>query len=239
MPHTRRPLRVLVVDDEAPIRLMLRTALGAEGHEVLEAGSGQDAEAQAVAGRIEFFLIDLGLPDQDGVDLIRRLRSWTQRPIIVITGRAQEAHQVRALDAGADDVITKPFRMGELHARMRAVARRSAGTEAAPAVQWRMGDLLVDVESRQVTKADQAVALSGTQWRLLEALCRRAGSVLSPQQLLREVWGPDHTAHAHYLRIYVQRLRRAIEPDPHQPVYLCTVAGVGYRLRAEPVGLAA
>jgi len=232
MPGSGRSASVLVVEDEAPIRHLLVTTLQAEGFVVFEAASAREGETLAGNRRIDLFLIDLGLPDRDGVALIRQLRRWTQRPIIVLSARVQERQKVDALDAGADDYLTKPFGVAELHARLRVALRHVARSTAdQPAI--RLGDITIDLAARTVQRGDEAVRLTATQWRLLEALAQQAGRVLTSRQLLREVWGPAHADQGHYLRIYIRQLRQKLEPDPAQPVYLLTDTGVGYRLLAD------
>ena len=222
-------LRILVVDDEPAIRDLLRTTLVAEGHAVEEAASAREGAIRAANRRIELFLIDLGLPDGDGIDLIREIRSWTQRPILVLSARTQEMQKVQALDAGADDYVTKPFGVAELHARIRVALRRAA-IATVPGDTLSLGDVRIDLGRRTVTRAGEPVHLTATQWRLLEVLARQAGRVVSSQQLLREVWGPGHTEQGHYLRIYVRQLRQKLETDPTRPRFLQTELGVGYRL---------
>ncbi len=222
-------LNVLVVDDEPAIRELLRTTLQAEGHGVHEADSVREGERLAANRRIDLFLIDLGLPDGDGVELVRRIRGWTNRPILVLSARTQEHQKVEALDAGADDYLTKPFGVAELHARIR-VALRHAGITPGHARQLALGELTVDLDARQLRRGDVPVHLTATQWRLLEVLARHAGRVLTTRQLLREVWGPAHAEQSHYLRIYVRQLRQKIEPDPQKPRHLLNEIGVGYRL---------
>lgn len=221
--------QVLVVEDEAPIRQLLRTTLEAEGHTVHEAGNVQEARTLAENRRPDLYLVDLGLPDGDGLALIGQLRAWTQRPIIVLSARSQEPQKVAALDAGADDFLTKPFGVAELHARLR-VALRHLRQSADGAMVLRVGPCEIDLATRSVRRDNAPVRLTATQWRLLEVLCRHACRVVSAQQLLREVWGPGHADQAHYLRIYVRQLRQRLEADPSNPVCIITETGVGYRL---------
>jgi two-component system, OmpR family, KDP operon response regulator KdpE len=224
------PLQVLIVEDESPIRQLLHTTLRAEGYAVHEAGTAREGEAIAHHRPIDIFLVDLGLPDDDGVALILRLRTWTRRPIIVLSARAQEHDKVKALDAGADDFLGKPFGVAELHARLR-VARRNllvAGQDGR--MRLKLGGVEVDLKAKTITRAGQALRLTATQWRLLEALGRHAGSVVTSGQLLREVWGPGHAEQGHYLRIYIRQLRQRLEDDPSHPRFLVTEAGTGYRL---------
>ncbi|PZO15504.1 MAG: hypothetical protein DCF26_13335 [Burkholderiales bacterium] len=229
------PLQVLVVDDEPAIRDLLRTTLVAEGYGVIEAATAREGATLAANRRIDLFLIDLGLPDGDGVALIREIRGWTQRPILVLSARTQESQKVDALDAGADDFVSKPFGVAELHARIR-VALRHAGTSLASRQAMTLGEVSIDLLARSVSRAGQPIKLTATQWRLLEVLARHAGRVVSGRQLLREVWGPGHGEQGHYLRIYVRQLRQKLEDDPTAPRYLLTEMGVGYRLLAASAG---
>ncbi len=221
---------VLVVEDEAPIRQLLVTTLEAEGYGVHEAGTLREGEALAGNRRIDLFLIDLGLPDGDGLRLIERLRQWTRRPIIVLSARAQEQQKVDALDAGADDYLAKPFGVAELHARLRVALRHAAQSGLAGQSLLRLGELSIDLQARTLSRGDEALRLTATQWRLLEVLARQAGRVVTARQLLREVWGPGHAEQGHYLRIYVRQLRQKLEPEPARPQYLLTETGIGYRL---------
>jgi two-component system KDP operon response regulator KdpE len=225
------PLQVLIVDDEPAIRDLLRTTLLAEGYGVVEAATAREGATLAGNRRIDLFLIDLGLPDGDGVALIREIRGWTQRPILVLSARTQESQKVDALDAGADDFVSKPFGVAELHARIR-VALRHAGPPPAAGQALLLGDVAIDLLARSVARAGQPVKLTATQWRLLEVLARHAGRVVTSRQLLREVWGPGHGEQGHYLRIYVRQLRQKLEDNPTEPRYLQTEMGVGYRLLA-------
>lgn len=233
MSGARDPVtQVLVVEDEAAIRHLLRTTLEIDGYVVHEAASAREGETLAANRRVDLFIVDLGLPDRDGVTLIRSLRRWTQRPIIVLSARAQEAQKVEALDAGADDYVTKPFGVPELHARVRVALRHAAQTSLDAATVVEVGPLLINLTAKTVTRSGAPVKLSATQWRLLEVLARHAGRVVTSRQLLREVWGPGHAEQAHYLRIYVRQLRQKLEDDPAHPVFLRTEAGIGYRLLA-------
>ena len=235
MPQSNRAANVLVVEDEAPIRQFLSTTLQAEGFIVFEATDAREGETLAGNRRIDLFLIDLGLPDRDGLALIRQLRGWTRRPIIVLSARAQEQQKVEALDAGADDYLTKPFGVAELHARLRVALRNAARSSTDATTRIGFGDVAIDLAARSVQRAGETVRLTATQWRLLEALAQQAGRVVTSRQLLREVWGPAHAEQGHYLRIYVRQLRQKLEADPAQPVHLLTETGVGYRLLAEPL----
>lgn len=229
------PLQVLIVDDEPAIRDLLRTTLVAEGYAVMEAATAREGATLAANRRIDLFLIDLGLPDGDGVSLIREIRGWTQRPILVLSARTQESQKVDALDAGADDFVSKPFGVAELHARIRVALRHAGGAQAA-GQSLMLGDVSIDLLSRHVSRAGQTIKLTATQWRLLEVLARQAGRVVTGRQLLREVWGPGHGEQGHYLRIYVRQLRQKLEADPTAPRFLLTEMGVGYRLLAASAG---
>lgn len=226
-------LQVLVVEDEAPIRRLLATTLQAEGYAVVEASTAVEGETLAANRRIDLFLIDLGLPDADGGELIRALRRWTLRPILVLSARSQEQQKVEALDAGADDYLTKPFGVAELHARLRVALRHASRSTLDGSSRLRLGDVLIDLAAKTVQRGAAPIHLTAMQWRLLEVLALHAGRVVTSRQLLREVWGPGHTEQGHYLRIYVRQLRQKLEPRPTQPVYLLTDTGIGYRLLAD------
>jgi two-component system, OmpR family, KDP operon response regulator KdpE len=228
------PAHVLVVEDEAPIRRLLCTTLEAEGYRVFEAADARGGETLAGNRRIDLFLIDLGLPDRDGIALIRQLRGWTQRPITVLSARSQESQKVEALDAGADDYVTKPFGVSELHARLRVALRHASQTTMGGGSLLRLGPIRIDLAARSVLRGDEAVHLTATQWRVLQVLGRQAGRVVTARQLLREVWGPGHLEQGHYLRIYIRQLRQKLEAVPDQPAYLLTDTGVGYRLLVDP-----
>lgn len=228
-----KPVQVLVVEDELPIRRLLVTTLEAEGYAVIEAATAREGETLAGNRRVDLFLIDLGLPDRDGTLLIRALRTWTQRPIIVLSARTQEVQKVEALDAGADDFVTKPFGVAELHARLRVALRHTARSTMAGASGVRCGEVLIDLAAKSVRQGGDLVRLTGTQWRLLEVLARNAGRLVTSQSLLHEVWGPRHAEQGHYLRIYVRQLRQKLEAEPARPQYLLTETGVGYRLLAD------
>jgi two-component system KDP operon response regulator KdpE len=230
--------RVLVVDDEPQILRALRINLRARHYEVSIAANGTEALAEASRHPPDVVILDLGLPDLDGVDVIQGLRGWTSAPIIVLSGRADSTDKVEALDAGADDYVTKPFGMEELLARIRAVGRRAAPDEEQPRV--RLGDLLVDLAAKRVTRPGPAggdgadVRLTPTEWHLLEVLVRHPGKLLSQRQLLREVWGPGYGDASGNLRLYMAQLRRKLEPDPARPRWLITEPGMGYRYQPGP-----
>jgi two-component system, OmpR family, KDP operon response regulator KdpE len=229
MPDTG--LRILVVDDEAAIRRFLRASLSAHEHNVFEAATGAEALQAVGADRPDLVILDLGLPDINGVEVTRRLREWTQIPILILSVRGGEADKVEALDAGADDYLTKPFGIGELMARIRVAMRRVAIT--APEAAFTSGGLTMDLARRSVTVDGRDIQLTPTEYDLLRALVKQAGKVLTHRQLLREVWGAGYESDTHTLRVNISNLRRKIEPDPSQPRYVVTEPGVGYRLRAE------
>jgi two-component system KDP operon response regulator KdpE len=225
---------VLVVDDEPQIVRALRINLRARHYEVYTAQTGAQALEEAAHHPPDLVILDLGLPDLDGVEVIGGLRGWTDAPIIVLSGRADSTDKVEALDAGADDYVTKPFGIDELLARLRAVARR--GTAEPDEPQVRLGDLTVDLAAKRVTKDQQDIRLTPTEWHLLEVLLRHPGKLLSQRQLLQEVWGPGYADATGNLRLYMAQLRRKLEPDPARPHWLLTEPGMGYRFQpdAEP-----
>jgi two-component system KDP operon response regulator KdpE len=220
---------VLVVEDEPPVRRFLRAALASHGYRVVEAGGVREAEQLAPGHNPAVFLLDLGLPDGDGVQLTRRIREWSRAPIIVISARGREEDKVDALDAGADDYLTKPFGVNELLARLR-VALRHAHTAPEQHPVLEAGPLRVDLARREVTVNGKEVHLTPTEYRVLALLAQHAGKVLTHRQILREVWGPN-AMEAHYVRVQMAEIRKKIEADPARPRLLVTEAGVGYRLR--------
>lgn len=225
---------VLLIEDEPEIRRFLRTTLPAHGYRLFEAATGKDGVAEAKARNPDLILLDLGLPDLEGVEVIRQVREWTQIPILILSARDQEQAKVSALDLGADDYVTKPFGVNELLARMRAALRHAAkpADELAESV-FTAGDLRVDLVRRQVFVTGKEVHLTPIEYKLLTTLVRHAGKVLTHRQLLKEVWGPLHVEESHYLRVYMRQLRNKLEADPANPRYLLTELGVGYRLRTE------
>jgi two-component system KDP operon response regulator KdpE len=226
--------RILVVDDEQPIRKFLRTSLAAHEHDVIEAANASDGIALAAARKPDLILLDLGLPDMDGLEVTKRLREWTATPIIVLSAREQEHDKIDALDAGADDYLTKPFGVGELVARIRVALRHTASaSQGASAPVFCAGDLRVDIEKRQVFVGEQEVHLTPTEYKLLVLLVQHAGKVVTQQQLLKAVWGPAYAQESQYLRVYMGQLRHKLERDPARPRYLITEPGVGYRLKVE------
>lgn len=227
-----RPL-VLIVEDDPQIRRFVRAALAAEGYRLHECTTAEEGIAQAAARQPDLILLDLGLPDADGLELIDRVREWGGTPILVLSARGQEHDKIVALDKGADDYVAKPFAIGELLARVRAVLRRSSGgTSDGPIV--RFGTVEIDREARRVRVDGADIHLTPNEYRLLMVLVHYSGKVLTHRQLLNEVWGPQHTEDAQYLRVYVAQLRRKLERDPARPQFLQTEPGVGYRLLIEP-----
>jgi two-component system, OmpR family, KDP operon response regulator KdpE len=227
--------RVLVVDDEPQIRRAMRTSLEAHGYEVRTVGTGEEAVVAAAEDDPELVLLDLGLPDLDGTDVIRRVRSFSEVPIIVLSVRDRQADKVAALDAGADDYVTKPFGVEEVLARLRAALRRSQAGEPSPPI-LRFGELEVDLGRRLVTVGSSPVHLTKTEYALLEAFVTNPGKLLTHQWLLRKVWGPGYTQESHYLRVYVRSLRRKLGDEASAPRLILTEPGVGYRwiaVRAE------
>jgi two-component system KDP operon response regulator KdpE len=223
--------RVLVIDDEPSILRALRINLTARNYEVSTASDGASGLAAVSRDRPDVLILDLGLPDMDGTDVIHGVRGWTSTPIIVLSVWDQEQQKVAALDAGADDYVTKPFGMDELLARLRAAVRRSAPAPDEPVVTT--PDFTVDLAAKQVTRdGDGRVRLTPTEWQLLEILVRNRGRLVTQRQLLQEVWGPAYESESNYLRVYVAQLRRKLEPQPSRPRYLLTDPGMGYRFRA-------
>jgi two-component system KDP operon response regulator KdpE len=232
-PACARPV-VLLIEDEPQIRRFLRATLDGQRFKLIEAATGEEGLAAAATRQPEVIILDLGLPDMDGLEIIHRVREWSAMPIIVLSARGQERDKVTALDAGADDYVSKPFGVGELVARMRVALRHAARGAGEPGEsKFSVGDLQVDLAQRQVTVAGQPVHLTPIEYRLLATLVRHAGKLLTHHQLLNEVWGPSHTEQAHYLRVYTAQLRRKLEVDPARPRYVLTEPGVGYRLAAE------
>jgi two-component system KDP operon response regulator KdpE len=223
----------LVLEDEREIRQFVRTSLESEGWQVVEVGTLKQGLVEAGTRRPDLIIADLGLPDGDGIDFIREVRVWSGVPIIVLSARTQESEKVAALDAGADDFITKPFGVAELLARTRANLRRVRAGRAAPDSIFRFGDVEVDLGARIVTKQGQEVHLTPIEYRLLGVLIANAGRVLTHPYLLREVWGPSHSQSTHYVRVYMANLRQKLEADSVQPKHIVTETGVGYRLVVE------
>ncbi len=224
---------ILILEDEREIRQFVRTALESEGCQVFEAGTVKQGLVAAATRRPDLIIADLGLPDGDGVDFIRQVRTWTGVPIIVLSARTHENDKVAALDVGADDFITKPFGVNELLARTRANLRRMRLGQPTPDAVFRFGDIEIDLAARIVRKAGTEVHLTPIEYRLLGVLVANAGRVMTHPHLLREVWGPSHSDSTHYLRVYMGNLRQKLEDDSAQPRYIITETGVGYRLLAE------
>jgi two-component system KDP operon response regulator KdpE len=226
--------KVVVIDDEPAICRALRINLTARSYEVKTASDGASGLATVARERPDVVIVDLGLPDMDGAEVIRGIRGWSTAPIIVLSARENEVTKVAALDAGADDYITKPFGMDELLARLRAAVRRATPAEDAPVVVT--DDFTIDLAAKRVrTNADGEIKLTPTQWQLLEVLVRNRGKLVTQRQLLHDVWGPAYSTEANYLRVYVAQLRRKLEPDPSRPRYLLTETGMGYRFENESV----
>lgn len=219
---------VLVIDDEVQIRRLLRITLEANGYKVIEAASGKDGLVEAATRRPDIVILDLGLPDMDGVAVLKRLREWSRVPVVVLSVRDRDEDKIAALDTGADDYVTKPFSTPELLVRLRVALRHVQPAEEE--VVFRAGDLIVDLVDRRVSVKGQEVKLTVTEYSLLRLLVRHAGRILTHRQILKDVWGPNATNQTHYLRVYVARLREKIEPVPSRPALLITEPGIGYRL---------
>jgi len=222
-------IRILVVEDALDIQRMLRSAFEAEDFEVLEAGTLTQALSRAATFHPDLIVLDLGLPDGDGLTFIDKFRTWSQAPILILSARIHEADKITALDRGADDYLSKPFSIGELLARLRVQLRRGPKTESGTSSILEFGDVVIDFVQRTVTKAGQSVNITPTEYRLLTALTRIPGKMMTQSALMKEVWGPNFKDSTHYLRIYVGHLRRKLENDPSQPKHLITETGVGYR----------
>jgi len=227
---TEPTVNVVLIEDEKQIRRFVKAALEAEGVSVHEADTGQRGLIEAATRKPDLVIVDLGLPDTDGLDVIRELRSWTDLPVIVLSARSQESEKVAALDAGADDYLSKPFGVSELMARIRAHLRRRNQASAAETPNVRFGQIEVDLALRRVLRDGEPIHLTPIEYRLLATLVRHAGRVLTHRQLLRDVWGPSHVESNHYLRIYMGHLRQKLERDAAQPEHIVTETGVGYRL---------
>jgi two-component system KDP operon response regulator KdpE len=222
---------LVVIEDDPQIRRFLRSGLSTEPFRIFEAETGRAGLVEAATRKPDLVILDLGLPDLDGVEVVSELRQWYTRPIIILSARSNEQEKIKALDAGADDYLTKPFGIGELLARIRAALRRAArdaGVAAENSIEF--GEVRVDLAARRVQRAGSDVHLTPNEYRLLAALVRHAGKVCTHRQLLADVWGPSHVEHGHYLRIYMAQLRHKLEFDPTNPRFLRTEAGVGYRL---------
>ena len=223
--------KVLIVDDENAIRRFLRTSLSAHGYSVYEAADGKDAIIRAINVQPDLIILDLGLPGMSGIEVTKRLREWSETPILILSVQDQDSDKIEALDAGADDFLTKPFSVGELAARMRVAMRHAQKAEAEPV--FVSGDLRVDMAARLVTRGGEDVQLTPTEYDLLRVLIKYAGRVLTHQQLLREVRGAGYQSESHLLRVHMSNLRHKLEQDPSHPRYILTEPGVGYRLTVD------
>lgn len=221
---------IVLIEDEKQIRRFLRMTLEAEGIQVTEAETGKQGLTEINTRQPDLVMLDLGLPDMDGVEVIKQLRSWSSIPILILSARSEEAQKVKALDSGADDYLTKPFGVPEMMARIRVHLRRHASPSASATSTFSFGDVTVDFMQRHITRKGQSVRLTPIEYKLLSALIRQAGKVVTHSQLLREVWGPGHAEHGHYVRIYMGHLRQKLEDDPARPAHIFTETGVGYRL---------
>jgi two-component system KDP operon response regulator KdpE len=224
---------LVVIEDDPQIRRFLRTGLSAEPFRIFEAETGKDGLVEAATRKPDLVILDLGLPDIDGVDVVAQLREWYTRPIIILSARSNEQEKIKALDAGADDYLTKPFGIGELMARIRVALRRALRDESPGETVFGFGQVKVDLGARRVFRAGAEVHLTPNEYRLLTTLIKHAGKVCTHRQLLSEVWGPSRVEHGHYLRIYMAQLRHKLEDDPTHPRFLRTEVGVGYRLLAD------
>jgi two-component system KDP operon response regulator KdpE len=220
-------MRILIADDDPQILRALRITLSARGYDVTTAADGRAALAAAIDTHPDLMVLDLGMPGLTGIEVIEAVRGWSQLPILVVSGRSDSMDKVDALDAGADDYVTKPFAADELLARIRALSRRTPAATDEPVVSF--GDVNVDLAARVVTRAGNAVRLTPTEWRLLELLVRNPDRLVTREKILTEVWGPQYTTDTGYLRLYLSQLRKKLEPDPSHPKYLLTEAGMGYR----------
>jgi len=224
-------MRILIADDDPQMLRALRITLTARGYEVETAADGRAALDAAIRTHPDIVVIDLGMPGLTGIEVIEAIRGWSQVPVLVVSGRSESWDKVEALDAGADDYVTKPFSADELLARIRALSRRTQAAADEPVVSF--GDVSVDLSARVVTRAGAQVRLTPTEWRLLEVLLRHHDRLVSRETLLTEVWGPQYTTDTGYLRLYLSQLRKKLEPDPSKPRYLLTEAGMGYRFSGE------
>lgn len=221
-------MKLLIADDDPQLVRALRITLGAHGYDVVSAPDGAAAITTAAASRPDIILLDLGMPQLDGIQVIQALRGWTNAPIIVVSGRTGSADKVEALDAGADDYVTKPFQIDELLARLRALSRRVQSAAADAVVSF--GDVVVDLAAKSVTRGEHRVHLTPTEWQMLDHLARNPGALVTRQDLLKDIWGSDQVTDSGYLRLYMSQLRKKLEATPAEPVHLLTEAGMGYRL---------
>ena len=225
-------MRVLIADDDPQLVRALRITLASHGYDVVAAPDGAAAVALAAKLPPDLVMLDLGMPRLDGVGVIRALRGWTTAPIIVVSGRTGSADKIEALDAGADDYVTKPFQIDELLARLRALSRRTGGVAESPVVTF--GDVTIDLAAKSVTRGDTSVHLTPTEWQMLEFLARSPGALVTRQTLLKEIWASDQVSDSGYLRLYMSQLRKKLEVDPANPRHLLTESGMGYRLVPDP-----
>jgi len=226
-------MKVLIADDDAQMLRAVRITLAARGYDVVTASDGKEALDAAISSHPDLVVLDLGMPGLTGIEVIEALRGWTQVPILVVSGRSESWDKVEALDAGADDYVTKPFSADELLARIRALTRRSPAATDEPVVTF--GDVTVDLSAHLVTRGGEPVRLTPTEWRLLEVLLRNHDRLVTRETLLTEVWGPQYTTDTGYLRLYIAQLRKKLEAEPSSPVHLLTEAGMGYRFRSAVV----
>ncbi len=229
-------MKILIADDDPQLLRALRITLTVKGYGVVTATNGTQAIAAAVDERPDLYILDLGMPELDGIEVIHAIRGWSEAPILVVSGRAGSADKVDALDAGADDYVTKPFSIDELLARIRAVTRRMPQQEALPSV--RLGEITIDLAARTVTDESRrgqprTIRLTPTEWQVIELLIRNAGKLVTRQTILTHIWGTEHAKDTGYLRLYLSQLRKKLEPDPGEPRYLLTEPGMGYRLQLE------
>lgn len=227
---TRPAATILIVEDEPEIRRFLRAALTAEGHKVVESATARRGSIDATTHKPDLAIVDLGLPDHDGIEVIRQIRTWSPMPIIVLSARVQESAKISAFDTGADDYVTKPFGVGELIARVRVALRRALRSASGKNV-LSLGGASIDLEARTATRDGKPVHLTPIEFRIIARLADNPGMVVTHRQLLTEVWGPTHASDTHYLRIYLKQLRDKLESDPVQPRYFVTETGIGYRLQ--------
>lgn len=230
-------MKILIADDDPQIIRALRITLAAKGYSIITASNGAEAIAAAIDHHPDLYMLDLGMPELNGIEVIQGIRGWSSAPILVVSGRTGAADKVEALDAGADDYVTKPFSIDELLARIRALTRRLSGTDTSDPVVL-LGDVTVDLASRSVTRVSgsdtQRIRLTPTEWQVLELLVRNTGNLVTRQTLLTEIWGSEHVTDTGYLRLYIAQLRKKLEPQPGTPRYLVTEAGMGYRLQLGP-----
>lgn len=225
---------VIIIEDEKHIRRFVRTALEAQGYSVFEAETGSQGLIEVATRKPDLLIIDLGLPDMDGVDVVRQVREWSSVPVIILSARTQESDKITALDEGADDYLTKPFSTGELLARIRVALRRSTvNSKDGDSGIFSVADFKIDLIHRRAIVADKEIHLTPIEYRLLSVLVKHAGKVLTHRFLLKEIWGPSHVERAHYLRIYMGQLRHKLEKEPTRPRFLLTEVGIGYRLAVE------